>query len=87
MFEDDALASRTDRLAAKDKFSGVLLVRRDGRDLFARAFGHADANGVVPNTLDTKFFSPASTASAGPRVSTLACREAEALSSRPLAID
>jgi D-alanyl-D-alanine carboxypeptidase len=52
-----ALDSFAGRLAAKDKFAGVLVVRRDGRDLFAKAFGPADANGKLANTLDTKFFS------------------------------
>lgn len=51
-----ALDSFAGRLTAKDKFAGVLLVRRDGRDLFAKAFGHADAQGKLRNTLDTKFF-------------------------------
>jgi CubicO group peptidase (beta-lactamase class C family) len=51
-----ALDSFASRLAGKDKFAGVLLVRKDGRDLLARAFGHADANGKVPNTRETKFF-------------------------------
>ncbi|MGD0193134.1 MAG: serine hydrolase domain-containing protein [Rhizomicrobium sp.] len=51
-----ALDSFAGRLAVKDKFAGVLLVRRDNRNLFAEAFGDADATGTVPNTLDTKFF-------------------------------
>jgi len=51
-----ALDSFAGRLAKKDSFSGVLLVRKDGHDLLARAYGHADAGEKVPNTLDTKFF-------------------------------
>jgi CubicO group peptidase (beta-lactamase class C family) len=51
-----ALDNFATRLAGKDKFAGVLLVRKDGRDLLANAFGRADANETVPNTLDTKFF-------------------------------
>ena len=57
--EKDTVASVdafANRLVQKDKFSGVLLVRKDGRDLLARAYGHADTGEKVPNTLDTKFF-------------------------------
>jgi CubicO group peptidase (beta-lactamase class C family) len=46
----------TERLVKKDKFAGVLLVRKDGRDLLAKAYGPADAAEKEPNTLDTKFF-------------------------------
>ncbi|HEY3637016.1 MAG TPA: serine hydrolase domain-containing protein [Rhizomicrobium sp.] len=56
---DKALASLDDfakLLTAKNKFAGVLLVRQDGRDLFAKAFGHTDEKDIVPNTLDTKFY-------------------------------
>lgn len=51
-----ALDAFATRLLPKDAFSGVLLVRRDGQDLLAKAYGHADAAGTVPNTLDTKFY-------------------------------
>ncbi|HEX3651483.1 MAG TPA: serine hydrolase domain-containing protein [Rhizomicrobium sp.] len=51
-----ALDAFGSRMKQKDKFSGVLLVRKDGRDLLAKAYGHADAGEKVPNTLDTEFF-------------------------------
>jgi CubicO group peptidase (beta-lactamase class C family) len=51
-----ALDAFATRLTKKDKFSGVLLVRKDGRDLLAKAYGYADAAEKVPNTLDTKVF-------------------------------
>lgn len=51
-----ALDAFATRLAQKDAFSGVILIRRDGRDVYAKALGHADADGAVPNTRDTKFF-------------------------------
>jgi CubicO group peptidase (beta-lactamase class C family) len=57
--EDAALAALhafADRLVKKDEFSGVLLVRRDGQDLVAKAYGYADAGEHVPNTMDTRFF-------------------------------
>ena len=44
------------RLERKNEFSGVVLVRRDGQDLFAKTYGHADAAETVPNTRDTRFF-------------------------------
>lgn len=44
------------RLLRKDEFSGIILVRQDGRDLYAKALGYADAAKKVPNTFDTKVF-------------------------------
>lgn len=57
--EDEAFAALgtfADRLTQKNEFSGVILVRRDGKDIFAKSYGHADAAETIPNTLDTKFF-------------------------------
>ena len=57
--ESAALAELDDfanRLTRKNKFSGVVLVRRDGQDLFAKTYGHADAAETMPNNRDTKFF-------------------------------
>jgi CubicO group peptidase (beta-lactamase class C family) len=51
-----ALDTFATRLTKKNEFSGVILVRRDGHDLCARTFGHADAEEKVPNTEGTKFF-------------------------------
>jgi D-alanyl-D-alanine carboxypeptidase len=51
-----ALDGFAKRLEAKNEFSGMILVRRDGQDLFARTYGHADAEEAAPNSLDTKFF-------------------------------
>ncbi|HEY4211912.1 MAG TPA: serine hydrolase domain-containing protein [Steroidobacteraceae bacterium] len=39
----------------RGRFSGVVLVRRDGKTLFERAYGIADHGWAVPNTVDTKF--------------------------------
>jgi CubicO group peptidase (beta-lactamase class C family) len=49
----DAFATR---LVHKDKFAGVLLVRKDGHDLSTKAYGTMDAAEKVPMTLDTKIF-------------------------------
>ncbi len=44
------------RTYARDgKFQGAVLVARHGRTLFARAYGTADREWDVPNTVDTKF--------------------------------
>ena len=50
-----ALAARADRLAGEDEFSGAVLVAKDGRVLFSRAYGLADRNRRIPNTLRTRF--------------------------------
>lgn len=43
------------RLAAKDEFSGVVILARRGEPFFRRAYGLADRELSVANTLDTKF--------------------------------
>lgn len=42
-------------LSQKDVFSGVVVVTRDGKPLFQQAYGFANKEHAVPNTLDTKF--------------------------------
>jgi CubicO group peptidase (beta-lactamase class C family) len=44
-----------DKLANAGAFSGTVLVAREGRQLYARALGLADAAGSVPNGVDTKY--------------------------------
>jgi len=51
-----ALQAFAQRLAQKDKLSGVLLVRKDERDVLSRAYGYADADEKTLNTLGTKFY-------------------------------
>lgn len=41
--------------AAKDEFSGVVLLARDGHPFFQQAYGSANRDLAVANTLDTKF--------------------------------
>lgn len=48
---DGLLASR----AAKDEFSGVVVLAHEGRPFFQKAYGLANRELSVPNTLDTKF--------------------------------
>lgn len=42
-------------LVAEDKFSGVVLVAKDDKPIFEKAYGLADKEKNVPNKLDTKF--------------------------------
>ncbi len=44
-----------DELVAQDRFSGTVLVARDGKPLFQQAYGLASKSFNVPNRLDTKF--------------------------------
>ncbi|HTV21411.1 MAG TPA: serine hydrolase domain-containing protein [Polyangiaceae bacterium] len=50
-----ALEQRLMEQAAKDEFSGVVLVARDGKPIFQRAIGLADREQGIPNQLETKF--------------------------------
>lgn len=43
------------RLAEADRFSGVVLLAKDGRPLFERAYGMANKEEQLPNTLATRF--------------------------------
>ncbi|HKP28629.1 MAG TPA: serine hydrolase domain-containing protein [Gemmatimonadales bacterium] len=56
---DDALAAALDqyaaRLAEHDVLSGAVLVARQGRPIFAQAYGLADRDPAMPNTLETRF--------------------------------
>ena len=42
-------------LVDADRFSGVLLLARDGKPVFHKAYGLADRSAGVPNTIDTRF--------------------------------
>lgn len=48
---DDALT----RATAESRFSGVVMVAKDGRPLFQRAYGMADRTRGIANTVDTRF--------------------------------
>jgi CubicO group peptidase (beta-lactamase class C family) len=50
-----ALAAHADELARDDELAGAVLVVKDGRVLFRRAYGLADRKRRVPNTLRTRF--------------------------------
>jgi CubicO group peptidase (beta-lactamase class C family) len=44
-----------DRLAVEDRFSGAVLLSKNGRSLFEHAYGFADRAFNAPNKIDTKF--------------------------------
>ena len=50
-----ALAARADEAAAKDQFAGAVLVARNGKVLLEKAWGQADRDAGLANTLDTQF--------------------------------
>ncbi len=49
------MAKSLDTRSKADDFSGVVLVARDGKPVFFKAYGFADAGLKAPNKLDTKF--------------------------------
>src|SRR5208282_5473121 len=56
--EGDALAALRTQLekdVAADKFSGTVLVAKEGKPVFAEAYGLADREKKISNTLDTRF--------------------------------
>ncbi len=54
---DVASSIRTiaDKAAAEDRFSGVVMLAKDGEPVLTRAYGSADAEHKTPNRPDTKF--------------------------------
>jgi CubicO group peptidase (beta-lactamase class C family) len=49
------LETHIGKLAAEDKFSGAVLVARDGQPIFMKAYGMANKSANLPNSIDTKF--------------------------------
>jgi CubicO group peptidase (beta-lactamase class C family) len=50
-----AVRSELERRAAEDKFSGAVLIAKDGQSAFEAAYGYADRENRITNTVDTKF--------------------------------
>jgi D-alanyl-D-alanine carboxypeptidase len=50
-----ALSAQVDELAARDRFSGVVLVARNGKILLQKAVGRADREAGTPVTAETRF--------------------------------
>jgi CubicO group peptidase (beta-lactamase class C family) len=51
----DQITATVDKAAAEDKFSGVVLVAKEGAPLLSRAWGMADPAKGIANRSDTKF--------------------------------
>jgi len=49
------LSQMLEKLAAENRFSGVVLLAKDGETLFDRAYGYAERDKKIANTLDTEF--------------------------------
>ena len=43
------------RMGDADLFSGAIVIARDGKPVFAQAYGYADREKKIPNTVDTPF--------------------------------
>jgi CubicO group peptidase (beta-lactamase class C family) len=50
-----ALRGEIERAVAEDRFSGAVLVAKDGVPTFAEAYGFGDRERKIPNQLDTRF--------------------------------
>jgi D-alanyl-D-alanine carboxypeptidase len=50
-----ALRKRLEDEAASDRFAGAVLVAKQGKPIFAQAYGLADREHNIPNTLQTRF--------------------------------
>src|SRR5271168_5243863 len=51
----NALRAKLEKDTAADKFSGAALLAKDGKPIFTGAYGLADREKKIPNTLNTKF--------------------------------
>ncbi len=49
------LESYLEKQSAADQFSGAVLIAKDGRPIFKKAYGLADKSAKAPNRTDTKF--------------------------------
>jgi D-alanyl-D-alanine carboxypeptidase len=47
--------AKLSRLAASDQFSGAVLIAKDGRPVWQKAYGYADRESKTLNNLDTRF--------------------------------
>jgi len=49
------LSQMLEKLAAEDRFSGAVLLAKNGEPVFEKAYGYADRDKKIANTMDTKF--------------------------------
>jgi D-alanyl-D-alanine carboxypeptidase len=50
-----ALREKLEKDSAAEKFAGAVMLAKDGKTIFSGAYGMADREKKIPNTLDTKF--------------------------------
>src|SRR6267142_3338513 len=50
-----ALRAEVEKAAAADRFSGTILIAKDGKPIFAAAYGLAEREKKISNKLDTRF--------------------------------
>jgi len=50
-----AVVAAVDKAAAEDRFSGVVMLAKDGQPVMTKAWGYADPAKTIPNKTDTKF--------------------------------
>jgi len=50
-----AAKARLEAEAAADRFSGAVLIAKDGKPIFTAAYGLADREAKIPNTVETQF--------------------------------
>lgn len=51
----DAVKKRLEKLAAEDRFSGCVLIAKNGKPVFEQAYGMANREAKTPNRADTAF--------------------------------
>jgi CubicO group peptidase (beta-lactamase class C family) len=51
----EEIGSYLKRMGDAELFSGAIVIARDGKPVFAQAYGYADREKKIPNTLDTPF--------------------------------
>src|SRR5262249_37411363 len=49
------VAQFLDKLSAEDRFSGAVVMAKDGKPFFEQAYGYADREKKIRNNIDTKF--------------------------------
>src|SRR5215467_7652864 len=47
--------AKLSQLATEDKFSGAVLIGKDGKVLWQKAYGYADREARIPNSVGTRF--------------------------------
>lgn len=53
--DTNAVVATVDKAAAEDRFSGVVMLAKDGQPVVTKAWGYADPAKTTPNRADTKF--------------------------------